>query len=88
MSNVTRELLHEMPTIVRRGPYRFFFWSRDCVEPMHIHVERDTNIAKFWLDPVRLERSGGFRPAEIRRVERLIQHHEDTLIEGWHEHCG
>jgi hypothetical protein len=32
-----------------------------------VHVERDANIAKFWLDPVRLVGSGGFRSAEIGR---------------------
>jgi len=25
-------------------------------------VERDDNVAKFWLDPVRLQGSGGFAP--------------------------
>jgi hypothetical protein len=55
---------------------------------MHIHVERDDYIAKFWLDAVRLERSGGFRPGELRRIERFVVRHEPALIEGWHEHCG
>lgn len=43
-----------MPTILRVGPYRFFFYSGDGREPPHIHVERDSGVAKFWLDPVRL----------------------------------
>ncbi|HEX9646771.1 MAG TPA: DUF4160 domain-containing protein [Alphaproteobacteria bacterium] len=51
-----------MPTILRVGPYRFFFYSGDSDEPAHIHVERDDNVAKFWLDPVRLQGSGGFAP--------------------------
>ena len=50
-----------MPTIKKVGPYRIFFFSGVGDEPEHIHVERDDNIAKFWLDPVRLEASGGFR---------------------------
>lgn len=49
-----------MPTVLRVGPYRFFFFSGDRDEPPHIHVERDENHAKFWLDPVRLEESSGF----------------------------
>ena len=40
-----------MPTVLRRGPYRFFFYSSDRAEPPHVHVERDENLAKFWLDP-------------------------------------
>ena len=41
-----------MPTILRIGPYRFFFYAGDRDEPPHIHVERDDNIAKFWIGPV------------------------------------
>jgi len=29
------------------GPYRFFFYSFDCQEPMHVHVERDDANCKF-----------------------------------------
>ncbi len=39
-----------MPTVLRNGPYRFFFYAGDRDEPPHIHIERDNNIAKFWLD--------------------------------------
>ncbi len=38
-----------MPTILRIGPYRFFFYAGDRDEPQHVHVERDDRIAKFWL---------------------------------------
>ena len=40
-----------MPTVLRRGPYLFFFYSSDRAEPPHVHVQRDENLAKFWLDP-------------------------------------
>jgi hypothetical protein len=40
-----------MPTVLRLGPYRFFFYAGDGVEPPHVHVERDDNTAKFRLDP-------------------------------------
>ncbi len=45
----------------KSGPYRFFYYAGDRDEPQHIHVERDDRIAKFWLDPVRLQSSGGDR---------------------------
>jgi hypothetical protein len=50
-----------MPTVLRSGPYRFFFYAGDGAEPPHIHVERDDGEAKFWLDPVRLKRNNGVR---------------------------
>lgn len=33
-----------MPTVLRVGPYRFFFYAGDRNEPQHIHVERDDKI--------------------------------------------
>jgi len=48
-----------MPTVLRVGPYRFLFYAGDRNEAAHVHVERDDDVAKFWLDPVRLQRSGG-----------------------------
>jgi hypothetical protein len=56
----------DMPTILRVGPYRFFFYGGDRDEPEHIHVERDDNVAKFWLIPIRLQSSGGFTRREIK----------------------
>ena len=38
-----------MPNALREGPYRLFFYSSDCNEPMHVHVKRDRSEAKFWL---------------------------------------
>ncbi len=75
-----------MPTVHRNGPYRFFFYAGDGDEPPHVHVERDENIAKFWLDPVRLQRSGGFRRPELRRMEQIIQEVRTELLEAWNEY--
>src|SRR5579884_3897445 len=57
-----------VPTIARVGPYRLFFYAGDRDEPPHVHVERDDSVAKFWLDPVRLQRAVGFRAAELRQI--------------------
>jgi hypothetical protein len=43
-----------VPTVLRIGLYRCFFYAGDREEPPLIHIERDVNVAKFWLDPVRL----------------------------------
>ena len=75
-----------MPTVLRTGPYRFFFFAGDRAEPQHVHVERDDRIAKFWLDPVRLQRSGGFSRTELRRIERAIQENQAELVEAWNEY--
>ena len=43
--------IRAMPTVLRSGPYRFYFYSHEPNEPPHIHVDRDDLSAKFWLDP-------------------------------------
>lgn len=75
-----------MPTIFSIGPYRFFFWASDRNEPPHVHVERDDRIAKFWLDPVRMQNNGGFRSAEINRIFRLVQEQEEHCLRKWYEY--
>ena len=72
-----------MPTVLRDGPYRFFFYSSDRDEPHHIHVERDNNVAKFWLDPIRMEKSGNLRSSEIRDIERVLVENQRRLLESW-----
>ena len=75
-----------MPTVLRVGPYRFFFYSSDGSEPPHVHVERDQNTAKFWLTPIRLQNSGGFRGHELNRIQRIIEDHREALLRSWHEY--
>jgi len=75
-----------VPTILRIGPYRFFFYANDRTEPIHVHVEREMFKAKFWVAPVRLAHSKGFRAAETARIRRLVCEHESLIVEKWHEY--
>jgi len=77
-----------MPTILRIGPYRFFFYTGDRDEPEHIHVERDDKIAKFWLNPIRLQSSRGFSRKEIRQMQQIIHENQIQFIKGWNEYFG
>lgn len=75
-----------MPTVLKIGPYRFFFYAGDRDEPQHVHIERDDKIAKFWLEPIRLQSSGGFNRQEINRIQEIIQEYQIQLMEGWNEY--
>jgi hypothetical protein len=75
-----------MPTVLRLGPYRFFFYAGDRDEPPHIHVERDNNKAKFWLEPVRLQISGGFNRTEINRIQKTVEENQEDLLRNWNEY--
>ena len=50
-----------MPTILRSGALRFFFYSLENAEPLHVHVESGDAAAKSWLEPVELARSRGIQ---------------------------
>ena len=69
-----------------QGPYRFFFFSNEGSEPPHVHVRREINLAKFWLDPVRLERSRGFTRKEIGTLQALVEENRQQLLDSWHEY--
>ena len=74
-----------MPTLLTVGPYRFFCYPGDHNEPPHIHVERDREGAKFWLQPVRLQSNQGFSRTEINRIQKLIQENQEQLLAGWND---
>ncbi len=77
-----------MPTVLRIGPYRFSFFSLDCEEPRHVHVVRDRMNLKVWLEPVNADRNEGFKPAEIRKIVRLVEENQAFLIGKWNEFCN
>lgn len=75
-----------MPTVLQIGPYSFVFFSSDQPEPAHIHVKRDRQIAKFWLNPISLAKNRGFKEHELNRIVGLIEEHHQTLLEAWYDH--
>ncbi len=77
-----------MPAVFREGPYRFYFYSHEPNEPPHVHVDRDDQSAKFWVDAVALARNLGFSAHELRRIERIVAKRENEILEAWDEHFG
>ncbi len=74
-----------MPTIARIGPYRFFFFSNEGLEPAHVHVQRDEKLGKFWLRPVALASSSGFAARELGRIQSLVEENAVQFEEVWNE---
>jgi len=75
-----------MPTVLRIGPFRFFFYSNENGEPAHIHIQRDDSLAKFWLKPVALASSTRFSAKELRKLETLVEENRKQFIEVWDEY--
>jgi hypothetical protein len=80
-----------MPTIFRWKGYRFFFYSNegDPSEPLHVHVRKDANVAKFWLEPtVSLAESYGMKPEELNKLQKVVERNARVIKRAWYEYFG
>jgi hypothetical protein len=53
-----------VPTVLRWGPYRAFFYSNEGNEPAHVHVRAGDKEAKLWLHDLTVSVNAGFRHAK------------------------
>ena len=77
--------------VISRGSWRaddlqtscvpVFFVSVDRGEPPHVHVRRDNMVAKFWLEPLALERAGGFSRVELNAIATIVEEASGTIRE-------
>lgn len=74
-----------MPTVLRIGAFRFFFYSNEGNEPVHIHVQSGGKLAKFWLQPVNLASSMSFNAKELNQLLVLVREHEALFMEAWND---
>lgn len=74
-----------MPTVLRIDGYRFFFFSNEGNEPVHIHVESGDGYCKFWIKPVSLAYSTGYHSAELNKIRKLVEEHSKEIEENWNE---
>ncbi len=77
-----------MPTVLRVGRFRFFFFSNETQEPPHIHVKAAENEAKYWLEPIALAFNYGFKGRELGEIAGLVAQHRAEFLEAWNEHFG
>jgi len=77
-----------VPTVLREGPYRVYFYSNESGEPPHVHIDHENATAKFWLDPVVLASNVGFSARELGSIEEIVNRNRKRLIRAWHEHFG
>ena len=76
-----------MPTILLVAGWRFFFYSNEGTEPIHIHCQKGDAEAKFWLDLDAFEaveaHSYNMSPADKRSVRKIIFEHFDYIASEW-----
>jgi len=78
-----------VPTVFRYKGYRFFFYSNEGAprEPLHIHVIKGENVAKFWVEPeVSVAESYGMKASELKMLSKVVKEKEDLIREAWNEY--
>lgn len=76
-----------MPTVLREGPCRFFFFGADCIEPAHFHVQRDKRVAKLWLHDLSFADTGGFSAKELGRIMAIVRNRKAFFQGRWNDYC-
>jgi hypothetical protein len=61
-----------LPTVLRWGPYRAFFYSNEGGEPAHVHVRAGDKEAKFWLHDLVVAINAGFAAQEIATSSAIL----------------
>jgi hypothetical protein len=74
-----------MPVVLRIRGYRFWFYGADLDEPPHVHVGKQNSEAKFWLDPVGLSKSRGFREHELTEIRRIVEEYRGEILGAWRQ---
>ena len=77
-----------MPTVLRIGAFRFFFYSNENAEPVHIHIQSGEDEAKYWLNPLKLGWNRGFNQRQLSQIEQHINDNLDMLRESWAQFFG
>jgi hypothetical protein len=78
-----------VPVVFRWNGYRFHFFSNegDPLEPVHVHIRKGRDNAKFWLYPeVTLAYNRGFSSREQSELARVVEERRDDIESAWNDH--
>src|SRR5512145_523691 len=76
----------DVPTVLRWGPYRAFFYSNEGGEPAHVHVRAGSKEAKFWLHDLTVAVNIRFSSRELSDIIPHLRSHRDELLEAWDDY--
>lgn len=76
-----------MPTLLLLNGFRFFFYSNENDEPIHVHITKGSATGKVWLEPtIEVDYFLGFSNSEQRDILHIIQKHCETFKKKWNEY--
>ena len=71
------------PVVLRKGKFRFYFFSRE-ESRMHVHVYAADGEAKIWLEPaVELAQSYRFPKRDVTAILKIVVENQDALRNAW-----
>ena len=65
-----------------RRPVSLLLLLERGVRAAPIHVQRDRDVAKFWLAPVALASASRFSAVELRQLQRLVEERREEFEEA------
>ena len=77
-----------MPTLLIWRGYKFRFYASDRLEPPHVHVSKDGNAAKVWLESLDVEYARGYNEREMSQLSAIVAENRDEWIERWNGFFG
>jgi hypothetical protein len=80
-----------VPTVFHYRGFKFFFYSNEGSprEPVHIHVEKGENEAKFWVKPeVKLAYNDGYDARTLRELMEIVANNKERIERAWNEFFG
>lgn len=81
-----------MPTILFVMGWRFFFYSNEGNEPIHVHCKKGEMECKFWLDSLNFDveesYSYNMNSSNKREVKKIIFEYFDFIEAEWNKFQG
>ena len=76
-----------MPTILLVMGWRFFFYSNEKNEPIHIHCRKAEKECKYWLDTQNFDLQESFSYSmnnkDKREVKKIIFEYFEFIEQEW-----
>ena len=87
LCTVTIKWDRDMPEIFRFFGFSFFFYSKEH-EPVHVHVEGNSGMAKFvWNgSEFTLLVKEKIKANDLKKIKAVIDENADLIIKRWEEH--
>jgi hypothetical protein len=76
-----------MPTILYVRGWRFFFYSNERNEPVHVHAQKGDCECKYWIDSqlynIEEAYAHNSTPRLRREVRKIIFEHLEYIVDEW-----